>query len=172
VKEAFGNAIEGNILSTSSSRRYVATALKKGAHIDPQQTFIRNSYSFGEFMVLVECDQGCSTGGQWANVKNRYLGLKFQIDGETHYGWVRLSTQLVQTHITATLTGYAYETTPGKGIRAGQVCCDANGAVEEPLIPTEAPDPTATEPASRNTQPGGLGRLALGARAISSWRQP
>lgn len=173
VKEAFGNAVEGSVLSTSSGGRYyVAAALKKGAPIGSQQAFIRNTYSFGESMVRVECDRGCSTRGKWANVKNRYLGLKFQIDGETHYGWARLSTQLGQTDIAATLTGYAYETIPGKEIRAGQVCCDGNGVEAEPLTPPKAPDPTATEPASRNTQPAALGRLALGAQAISSWRQP
>jgi hypothetical protein len=173
AKEAFGNAVEGSVVTTSYGiQRYLAAALKKGARIGPQQGFIRNTYSFGETMVRVFCDHGCSTRGQWVNVKNRYLGLKFQIDGETHYGWARLSTELAPPHhITTTLTGYAYETAPRKGIRAGQVCCDANGAVAEPWTPPKAPDPTATEPAS-STQPAALGRLALGARAISSWRQP
>jgi hypothetical protein len=173
VKEAFGNAVEGLILSTSSFRHYLAAALKKGTRIDPQQTFITNTNSFGESMVRVECDQQCSTRGQWVSVKNRYLGLKFRIDGKNHYGWARLSTQLLgQTQIGATLTGYAYETTPGKGIRAGQICCDAKGAVAEPSTPPKAPDPTLTAPASRNTPHGGLGRLALGAGTMSSWRQP
>ena len=173
VKEAFGNAVEGSVVTTSYGiQRYFAAALKKGARIGPQRGFIRNTYSFGESMVRVECIHGCSTRGQWVNVKNRYLGLKFQIDGEAHYGWARLSTQVGQPQIAATLTGYAYETTPRKGIRAGQVCCDTDAAVAEPWTPPKAPDPTATEPAPRDTQPAALGRLALGVRANPFWRQP
>jgi hypothetical protein len=50
--------------------------------------------------------------GPWVNVKDRYLGLKFQIKGNTHYGWARLNVKVSKTTITATLTGYAYEDHP------------------------------------------------------------
>jgi len=33
--------------------------------------------------------------GNWANVHNRYLGVEFKIKGKIHYGWARLSVQLV-----------------------------------------------------------------------------
>jgi hypothetical protein len=173
VKEAFGNKVEGSVVTTSNSiQRYLAAALNKGVRIGPQQGFIGNTYSFGESMVRVECIHGCSTRGQWVNVKNRYLGLKFRIEGEIHYGWARLTTQVGQPQIAATLTGYAYETIPGKGIRAGQVCCDADEAGAESWTPPQGAAPTATEPASHRTQRAALGRLALGARANPFWRQP
>ncbi len=53
----------------------------------------------------------------------RYLGLKFQIKGETHYGWARLNVSVRAqggVNITATLTGYAYETIANKAIIAGK----------------------------------------------------
>ncbi len=63
--------------------------------------------------------------GYWVNggkgVQNRYLGLKFAIDGKIHYGWARLTVS-VRHHtpdIRATLTGYAYETVPNKPIITG-----------------------------------------------------
>jgi hypothetical protein len=60
--------------------------------------------------------------GLWKNAKNRYLGLKFVVKGTaTHYGWARLSLVPYRNgHTTLVLTGYAYETIPGKPIVTGK----------------------------------------------------
>jgi hypothetical protein len=59
--------------------------------------------------------------GPWLGVKNRYLGLKFQIRGTSHFGWARLSVVSTENSITsAALTGYAYETVANKPIIAGK----------------------------------------------------
>jgi len=89
--------------------------------------------------------------GNWRDASNRYLGLKFILGGETHYGWARLTVHatLDPAHITATLTGYAYETIANKPIVAGQ---------------TKGPEEISLEPAS-------LAHLAHGAPAISAWRK-
>jgi hypothetical protein len=86
--------------------------------------------------------------GEWLNVKNRYVGLKLEIRGKAHFGWARLSVAIQPSQVTATLTGYAYETIPNKPIIAGK---------------TKGPDVTTVSPAS-------LGHLAAGASAIPSWR--
>jgi hypothetical protein len=91
---------------------------------------------------------GTLTYGQWLYTKDRYLGLKFLIDGQTHYGWARLSVPAWVAQ-GATITGYAYETIPNKPIITGK---------------TKGPDVVILEPAS-------LGRLAQGASAISLWRK-
>lgn len=57
-------------------------------------------------------------GSQWRNVTNRYLGLKFAIKGAIHYGWARLTVKINGIYVNAVLTGYAYETIPGKPIIA------------------------------------------------------
>lgn len=64
--------------------------------------------------------------GAWINVKNRYLGIMFQIDGKRHFGWARLNTTPFQrnNNIHALLTGYAYETQPNTAIRAGDTGTD------------------------------------------------
>ena len=49
-----------------------------------------------------------------------YLGLMFQINGETHYGWALLSVENTKKGLLVKLSGYAYETTPGTPINAGQ----------------------------------------------------
>ena len=96
-------------------------------------------------------------GGQWANVKNRYLGLKFQIDGQTHYGWARLSVG-GKKPLAALLTGYAYETTANAPITTGKT----SGTDSASLAPTDF---------GTDASPATLGTLALGAPALSIWRR-
>ncbi len=98
--------------------------------------------------VMFECLQGFSTGtaGPWKNVQRQFLGLKFTIDGETHFGWARLSLQALHGCKNRTvLSGYAYETEPNKPIVTGQTTEDDH-------------------------QPN-LGRLAQGAKGLTSGRQ-
>jgi hypothetical protein len=50
-----------------------------------------------------------------------YLGLRFYFKGTIHYGWarVKLKSMSRRPNFTVTLTGYAYETIPGRPIVAG-----------------------------------------------------
>lgn len=50
---------------------------------------------------------------------DQYLGLRFQIAGETHYGWARIAP-LNGTTTNWAIRDYAYNTTPGESINAGQ----------------------------------------------------
>jgi hypothetical protein len=52
--------------------------------------------------------------------KQAYLGLKFTIKGQVHYGWARLGYISANHPAKAKLTGYAYETIPNKPIVAGK----------------------------------------------------
>ena len=91
-----------------------ASALKRGAEIGPHGYFQWPSAAMAGF----DYTRG---NGPWYNVTNRYLGLKFVIKGKIHYGWARLNvTGRKYPDAIATLTGYAYETTPNKPIIAGK----------------------------------------------------
>jgi hypothetical protein len=161
AKGAVGNGVQGGSI--------LASALKQGASIGPGRQFINSSGTIGALMFNVTCgDLGCSTRGKWANVKNQYLGLKFKIRGKSHYGWARLSvTYTPQGHrITATLTGYAYETIPNQGLRAGQT----HDADYQPANG----EANVTEPAGLRSAPssGSLGWLARGAQSVTLGRRP
>jgi len=54
------------------------------------------------------------TSGNWTNQSNRYLGVKFEIGANTHYGWVFMSIDSDNDEIT--IHSFAYETTPNTGI--------------------------------------------------------
>jgi hypothetical protein len=138
-----GNAVEGKFT--------VAYALERGVKIGPKEPFS------GKIMAFSSSGEGMF--GQWANVSNRYLGLKFNIKGKAHFGWLRLTVRLSgQARITATLTGYAYETIPGKTIIAGATKGPDDG---EPIASFNIPTP----------EPATLGALAIGAPALSIWRR-
>jgi len=142
------NLVAGRRLRTSGGYFFsAASALHAGAEIGPKGNFSVR------FPLMAVEDFGrvgsqYSDLGPWAGkgngVRNRYLGLKFLVDGEVHYGWARLSVTLGHHRqyddVLGTLTGYAYETVPDKPIIAGRI----------------------TGPDVITVQPGTLGGLAQG----------
>jgi hypothetical protein len=107
--------------------------------------------------------------GRWTNggkgFHARYLGLKFLINGKLHYGWARVDTTAGPGG--AVLTGYAYETVPGKAIIAGQIKWAAHNSREE-LSGTGV---SLTNATPVKPQPAFLGMLALGAQGLPRWRR-
>lgn len=91
----------------------------------------------------------------WQGLKRgAFLGLKFKINGETHYGWAHVTL----SGATAVLNGYAYETVPNQAILTGKTS-GPESAVSFDLLPSSQSQPT-------------LGLLARGAGGISAWRRP
>jgi hypothetical protein len=136
-----------------------ASPLMRGANIGPAAHFCPSS-------SLTAIEKGVAVGypneklyGPWGgNPKNRYLGVRFKIDGQIHYGWVRL-TMLTQPAGTwsATITAYAYETIPNK-----------------PIFPGITGKPAVKDEAEKSVQSLGnpsLGMLALGADGLALWRR-
>jgi hypothetical protein len=140
-----------------------ASALRPGQKIGGSQT--RFGYGARETMAAARTSAGGNQSyGAWGNlplIPYRYLGVKFQINGKTHYGWARMIVKVSGVKITATLTGYAYETIPNKTIIAGKKSDTEDGA--------ELSQP----PDSRNAnlEPTSLGRLAQGASGLAAWRR-
>lgn len=59
-----------------------------------------------------------SGNGPWEGVNQKFIGVKFDISGATHYGWIKLSCT-GSPEYRLTLYEYAYETTADLGIKAG-----------------------------------------------------
>jgi len=136
--------------------------LINGDQIGPSQTFPQSKGTMAFYSV--GCPGGgpigppppppVSSGGNWLNSAG-YLGLSFQVDGQTYYGWAYLTVG----EDTATLTGYAYENTPGTPINAGQT--------------TDADDSSALRPGpiTNPAQAVSQGTLALCAQEVPLWRK-
>jgi len=151
------------ILGHSRTNRHYASALRAAVWIGPKKRFTPGP----KIMATVFSDTGArrelsdSCNGPWSGAKDRYLGLKFFIKGEVHFGWARLNVSCPGTDVVATLTGYAYETIPNKPILAGQT----TGSDQESSV---TPDAALTAPAPK---PATLGVLALGSPGLSIWRR-
>jgi hypothetical protein len=157
-KPGKGNAVEARYSHNGFIR--LAKALTRGARIQAGNSFNHKS------ALMASVFYGPSNPvsyGSWLNVSGRYLGLRFKVNGETHYGWARLSVsaRVQRVPLTAVLTGYAYETIPNKAIIAGQTKEQVDSSVGQP----DAASPAAP------TEPASLGALAVGAPALSIWRR-
>ena len=95
--------------------------------------------------------------GNWGNASYKYLGVRFLISGETHYGWIQMSTDTVNG-MTATIEAYAYEVQANKKITIGSTA-DAELRT--------APEATKVT----NSRGPSLGMLALGSDGLNMWRR-
>jgi hypothetical protein len=64
--------------------------------------------------------QGPLVNGYFTGVESAYIGLQFQQDGQTYYGWARVGAPVVGIN-GGWIYDYAYETTPNMPILAGAV---------------------------------------------------
>jgi len=133
-------AIPSFYATTPNSAGFAYRPLPKGVQINSHHTFF-------QVARLAGCTRGsCTTssGSGWLHVHRGYLGVEFSINGQTHYGWIRLD---IESAYRWYLEGYAYESVPNRPILAGETKGNNNGAV----------NPT-------------LGHLALGAPGLATWR--
>jgi hypothetical protein len=170
------NLVAGRRLQTSGGYFFsAASALHAGAQIGPEGNFSVRFPTMAEEVFPRLGGGEYSDLGPWAGkgkgVRNRYLGLKFVVGGEVHYGWARVSVTLGHNRqlddVVGTLTGYAYETVPDKPIIAGRTT--------GPDVITERPEAREITPpaplVSPVPAPATLGVLAKGALALDLWRR-
>lgn len=139
-----------------------AAAMKSGMWIGSKRSFR------GGAVIMASIQNGVLYFGNWVNVANRYLGVKFKIKGKMHYGWARLSVQVQSNQtIAATLTGYAYETIPNKSIVAGQTHGPESDLGEYDF----RPDASLIASTPGYPRQSTLGLLALGAQGVPPWRR-
>jgi hypothetical protein len=114
--------------TAASGSGAIAGPLTTGDEIGPNQAFSGGMVDMESFVGrgndLGHCAIGswtgtwCSPGASYCSEVTGYLGLSFQINGETHYGWAELS--IPESSTSVRLKGVAFETTPGLAIQAGQ----------------------------------------------------
>lgn len=120
-----------------------AVALSPGQSIGPSLTFANGVAAMASFGSLLSFDaqpavgteQG--SGGSFANVRNKFLGLKLSFNGKSYYGWGRVNSEVllhpggargVSKHgrIACGLIDYAVEDTPDVPIKAGEGAIPVN----------------------------------------------
>lgn len=121
-------------------------ALVNGAKI-PTGSFVKKGALAGLFYGS-ECH--IYRFGYFYDTFDRFLGVKFMINGQVHYGWIGFRGVGVLFGLGAQLWGWAYETEPNTSIRA--------------IDPSYTPSISAAEPTS-------LELLAAGHVAVADWRR-
>lgn len=105
-----GGALAGSVQIKAGGNAVVSTHPNLAALL-PSGTrikFQRPPYIVDQFFCSVHHVEG-------------YLGLEFQIYGQTHYGWAQISVDVSPTSTRTTLIGFAYETIPNQAINTGQI---------------------------------------------------
>jgi hypothetical protein len=151
-------AIKENGFVGGTLRRfnYLAQALPAGVQVGASRQFLNKgaNLAYASLTALTYV-----SGGQWKDATNRYLGLKFLIHGEIHYGWARLTVHANKhtEQVNAVLTGYAYETVANQPITTGKT----SGTDDKASLtrPTDNPRPALP-----------LALLALGSPGLALWR--
>ncbi|MBK7107813.1 MAG: T9SS type A sorting domain-containing protein [Chitinophagales bacterium] len=92
------------------------SALNEGSAIDSGASFIGTN-AYGNVGFLGSIYSG-ATYGPFANQTDKYLGIRFDIDGELHYGWIRMDVSVGP--VSVTIKDYAYRLGADEGIDAGQ----------------------------------------------------
>jgi hypothetical protein len=143
----------------------VASALRIGARVGPD-----GKYPGGNKMVeandINSYTFDLSASGPWkANrtgtntLRNHFVGFKFLIKGEVHYGWARFNVTIRKAAVvSAVLTGFAYETEPNKAISTlilGLRTSAGNSVILDHAQPQSA----------------SLGLLARGVDGMAIWRR-
>ncbi len=129
-----------------------ASALESGASIGSQQKFGEGGLNLWFSSLKSNVTR---RSGSWQPVEYAYVGLKFTMNGQTHYGWARIKFPIPGSVYPAlhypSIDGYAYESTPNKSIVAGAT---SESTKESPKAAASA----------------SLGTLAVGAAGLDMWR--
>ena len=129
-----------------------ASALGRGHKIGASAHF---SSAGGKITVerQVHAESAGTYYGNWYAIgPDHFLGVKFQIKGQTHFGWIRMTVDTGS--FTATITEFGYETVANKSIEAGLSSSSAGTQLTE-----------------RHSRGSSLGMLALGSEGLTLWRK-
>lgn len=123
-----------------------AVAVPEGKQIGPQANF-----QGGGLYMVIQGYVGSSirSSGSWQTVETAYVGLKFLINGQVHYGWARVKFPTPGDYAYPSIYGYAYESTPNEPIITGQTKSD-----------------------QKKDAQASLGMLATGSTGLAVWRDP
>ena len=148
----------------------IAQALNFGQEVGPNLRFssaIRHTFKLAEFYSIGSGPK--SAVGEFYDQKNKFVALKLALNGETYYGWARVSTKEVGDKLAFELVDYAYQSTPNLPILAGQGIPKPEAA----LLDQGPNPPVPAQPVGANPKsfPATLGLLAYGSDAIPAWRR-
>ena len=138
-------AVNGEVIGIASSGYLYPSALASGVEIGSSDPNWGIPGAVGFLGIRLVTSSSTSSNGYWIG-ESAFLGCRFTVPGGgTHYGWVQLSVDTAVGSIT--IHGYAYESTPGLSIIAGNqggmaAVADLEGPARLEVFPNPVKDLT------------------------------
>ncbi len=139
IIDAYQNAAGNSWLGSQPGGYNYPFALGNGVTISSGQatwfagdTDIGSMYNFVGTLNFNSCYSGAGASN-WCGVTDRFLGLRFTVGADVHYGWAHLDVNAAGTEFT--VKGYAYEQTPGAPITTDTtLSLDAENPLEKTKV--------------------------------------
>jgi len=114
--DASSNSIAGSLGGLSYKYPF---ALNEGSVIDGNQVWQSSNGQILRYKTSSGATS-CQYSSNWCgDTVDKYLGLRFDISGNAHYGWVRLDVTVPNSMDNWVVKDFAYEATPDTAISAG-----------------------------------------------------
>ncbi|MBT8259706.1 MAG: T9SS type A sorting domain-containing protein [Flavobacteriaceae bacterium] len=126
---AYNSAVGNSWLGSNPSFNY-PFALNSGDTISSGLTSWYGG-TYAGTLNYASCYGGIGSSN-WCGVTDKFLGLRFQTGGQTYYGWAKLDVSLSGDQFI--LKEYAYNSTPGASINAGQTLSINDNALSKVRI--------------------------------------
>lgn len=125
-----------DFLGSGGSNYAYPYALSSGALVSSGATgsWLNNGFSVGNASLNYGSYSSNCSFGNWCDVSDRFLGLRFNLGGNTHYGWARLDVNAIGD--VWSVKDFAYNTVADEAILTGQETLNLadNSLVETKII--------------------------------------
>ncbi len=113
-----GPTLGNEVLGSVSGNFFYPFAMDMNQPVGPAAT-VWNGTMNGGYMTMAWVYTAGGSYGNWLNATDKYLGVRFLIGTNVHYGWIRFSISCSATGVSCTYKDYAYNTVAEQQILAG-----------------------------------------------------
>lgn len=149
---AFAYAVLPAGLAVVNPADTTTAVLDCGVSVAQASPFGTSSGAILGYAALISPINYTAAVGPWLGVADKYLGFKFTVGANTHYGWARLS--VAANAETITIKEYAFNATPGSAINT---CEGSTNGIESVSIEDKVLIKTTLNDATVNVTPDLVG---------------
>ena len=162
VVAPYGTAAASNAIAGEAPSGYdYALALNNGDMIDNTLNWIAATNT-----MAYNANSANPYNENWNGVTDKYLGLKFVVAGNTHYGWARLDVLAVAD--IWTLKDYAFNASPNTGLTAGQMTGVSTLAMESLVHFVNQPNNTVKVVVNGGLTEGAITLVSANGQTVST----
>ena len=163
---ALAYAVFPNGLAVNSPADTTTAVLDCGVAVSQASLFGTSSGAILGYAALIQPINLPFAQGAWLGANDKYLGYKFDLGANTHYGWVRLS--VAANGETITIKEYAFNATPGAAINT----CQQTSGIESVSVEDKVTIKTTLNDATINVTPdlvgGSISMISMAGQVVKT----